>query len=386
MLPTIILGGLPRANQLVPWLLRVGVEKFGPEVQSLVADPSGYVGRVGEVLVWNSDKGRRVIAGLQGVAESQERVEQAIAGIEATQMGMAGSLHALQAVSMATLGTASLSAACILWRLNALNKRLGRLESSIADIEEHLSAQDKAHLRQGVSKLREYEQSGSQSDLLKARDESQYAANVCGDLARREAQNKLRLPVLNYRGRCYLVALMTEVQSRILLGGTPEAMHRLEEEQGHLQAVAKGTFQATMGTAPEVFLDPNLSTDGVTLDLITEVYRQAHSAGAIGDVEIRDANQMFEYLRPRLFDARAGLKWAWSLVGNAKQECLDKLRYLLACLEDTNRINGLRLLISACQKKQMSLPDVAAQVEAWRKQRPDPAELGPDAIVAYAIA
>ena len=368
MLSPAILGLLPPTGQFGAWLLRNALEAAQPQWNALLADPAGYASRVGEVLVWQNDTGQHVIAGLQGVAESQVRVEQAVAAVEATQLGMAGSLHALQALSMATLGIASLSSACIMWRLHALTKRLNVLESKIADIEEHLSAQDKAHLRQGVSKLREYDQSSNRDDVLHARDDSQYAANVYGELARHEAHGKKRLPVLNYRGRCYILALMTELRARLLLGSVNEGLNRLEEEQGHLRDVASATFQAAIGDAPEVFLDPNLRSAGVTLDLMTEVYRQAQSAGAVERIEVRTASQMFEHLRERLFAARSAFGWVWSLVGEAQQESLEKLKYLIACLEDTNRINGLRMLLSTANDKQISLEEVAARVESWQRR------------------
>jgi|GEM_PF-4974618 len=369
MLNVPILGALPPDGQWTTWLIRRAMDTAHPHLTAFASDPAGYVSRIGEVLVWENASGRQVIAGLQGIGESQARIEQAVSAVEATQLGMSGSLDALQAVSMTTLGVASLSGACILWRLNALNKRLSRLESTVADIEEHLSAQDKAHLRQGVSKLREFDHSGVRDNLLQARDEGQYAANVYGDLARREANGKKRLAVLNYRGRCYLLALMTELRARMLLDGLVEGLHRLDEEQTHLREIAQATFHSAIGNAPESFLDPNMRSAGVTLELLTEIYEQAQAAGAIDQLQIRTASQMFEHLRERVYGAGSGLGWVWSMLGEAQQEYIERLRYLMACLEDTNRLHGLRLLLSTARERGISLEEIATKVEAWRRER-----------------
>src|SRR4051812_454069 len=123
----LLLGLLPPTRTLATWVLTQLALKAGPHVVRLLQDPGGAVGRVGDVLVWQGDKGREVLATLEGLTESQARVEQAVARIETAQLGIAGGLGTLASWSMATLGVTSLAAGFMAWRMAALDRRLEAL-------------------------------------------------------------------------------------------------------------------------------------------------------------------------------------------------------------------------------------------------------------------
>ena len=132
----------------------IEVMKKWPQPEGPVSNP---LGRIGDLLVWNSDRGKQVVAAIETLGESQRRIESAVSGIESTQLAMASTLGTVQALSMATFGITSLSAGFMVWRLHALNKRLDRLSRQVADIEARLDARDRALLDGSLSFLHEYE-------------------------------------------------------------------------------------------------------------------------------------------------------------------------------------------------------------------------------------
>ena len=174
--PAIILGQL--VAPLIPHLIRFGHEKAVPAIEAILTDPDGFASRVGDVVVWNGSQGQKVLAGLQTLGESQQRIEQAVTSIESAQIATSAALSGLQAVSFATLGVASLAGGVMLWRLEALNKRFDRLSQQVRDLEDNLDAQNKGHLRNAIQKLREYDDTDDTASLGKARDEAQYLSLI----------------------------------------------------------------------------------------------------------------------------------------------------------------------------------------------------------------
>ena len=349
---------------LWPYLVKALTEKGVPAIKEVLSDPTGVATRVGDLVVWNGTNGQRVIAGLQTLSESQERIEQTITGIETAQIAMESSLGALQTLSMASLGIVSLSGSFMLWRLQALNKRFDMLIQRIEDLEENLDAQNKAHLKTSVQKLREFDDTGDEELLRRARDEAQHAANVYGQLAHKESQRRRpRLPVLNYRSRCYFLSLVSELRSRILLGSTTEACARFAEEKECLQSVARTCFTHAIQQNPAAFLSPDLKDQGVTLELLTEIYQHAHRLGAVNEVEIRTPAEMFEYCRHK--GIRRHLKsWYWPFGGN-RQQYLARIRYLIACLEDIGRVEALSLLARTAEKTNTPVSALQKQLRDW---------------------
>lgn len=182
---------------------------------------------------------------------------------------------------------------------------------------------------------------------------------------------------------------MTEVQCMMLGEKGLEAIRRIEqEERPRLQKIAEITFAETLGRHPELYLDPRFGQDGITLQLLTELYRQAHEAGVVSEGDWTDASQVFEQLRPRIFDARRGIRWVWAPRGKGARRMLTRLRYLMACLEDTNRVRSLPLLIRESLANAISLDHLTTQVKEWRTQRfqdgPEARDRGP--AFAYAFA
>lgn len=362
---------------------------LGPKIiegaEELLRNPH-LVQRIGDVIVWNGETGQRVLAGLESLGESSTRIENAITGIEGTQLAMQGTLGMVQTVSIATLGMTSLMGGFMAWRLAALNKRLAHLSRRIDDVEGQIDAANKAHLKSSLQFLTDYEKNGKDGNLERALEDARRAGNIYGQLAEDETDSRKRLPVLNYRSRCYYLSLLVETECLILQEQQVSAVHRLNEESQRLKQLAKVTFSQTIAKAPESYLDPVLESDGVTLELMAEVYRQARHAGATDDVEVSNAAEMFEHVRKAVFRRRGWLWRTWRPVGSAKKRLLTKLRYLLACLEDTNRIHSMGLLLNEAEQRGTKLRELLDQVRAWRQEHQQRQEASVDQVLAYTFA
>ena len=378
-----ILGLIPATGrQLFALLLQEGIMRGLPYVHRLAQDPAGMVSRIGDTLVWNGANGQHVLAGLASLSEGQARIEQVVNHIESVQLGISHTLGVMHTLSIATLGITSLSGAYMVWRFHSLNKRFDKLSEAVQDVEDNVAAANKAHLDVAVQKLGEFDESGDEGALKKGRDEGQEAAAIYGDMAWREAsKKKLRIEVLNYRSRCYLLALMAELQSRILLNDLPAAIKRVNTEKPRLQSLAKSAFEAVVQDKPESYLRADMAKEGVTLELLTELYQQARHAGAIATPEVESAGQLFEHCRSKGIATGGG----WFSSDTSKQDAV-QLRYLMACLEEINRIDGLRLLMAEAHEKKASVPGLREKVREWWKERVGTTTDTPDAVVAYCIA
>lgn len=372
-----ILGGTGR--RLMPLILDHGIRLGIPYAQRMVQDAVGTLSRIGDVLVWNSPNGQQVIAGLASLSEGQSRIEQVVNHIDSVQLGISHALGVMHTLSMATLGVTSLSGAFMVWRLHSLNKRFDKLSEAIRDVEDNLDAQNKAYLHKAVQKLREFEDSGDSDALTTARDEGQNAANIYGDLSWKEATKKQpRIEILNYRSRSYLLGLMAELQSRILLEQLPAAITRIKDEKPRLQSIAKSAFEVVIQGRPEFYLRADLAKEGITLELMAELYQQARHAGAIASPEVESAGQLFEHCRAK---GIAGGSWFRK---DSKQDAA-QLRYLMACIEEINRIDGIRLLMAEAHEKKISVAGLQKTVWEWWKERVGAVTESSDAVVAYAL-
>ena len=384
MVPAVILGVVRVAGtQLVPILLDQGIRQGLPYVQRILQNPTGTISRIGEMLVWKSPNEQHVIAGLASLSEGQSRIEQVVNHIDTVQIGMSHTLGVMHTLSIATLGVTSLSGALMLLRLQALNKRLANLRQAIDDVDDKLDAQNKAHLTTAINKLREFEDSPEEEVLKQASNAGQFAAAIYSDLALKEAEKKKpRIDVLNYRTRCYLLGLMAELQSRALLNQLPTAIHKVNGEKQTLQSIAKSTFEAVIQGQPEIYLRSDMAKEGVTLELMTELYQQALHAGAIAKPQVDSASDLFEHCR-----AKGIATSGWTLFSkkDAKRDA-SQLRYLMACLEEINGIDGMRLMMSEVLEKKASVQSLRDQIRGWWNDRVGTPSDTPDPVIAYAFA
>ena len=359
------LGMVPHSGHLWPWLIKIAVEaaKRIPDMIEKIEKLPDSLHRLGDLIVWEGPTGTKVIAGMSTFAESQQRIETAVSGIESAQLAMSSTLGTVQALSLATFGVTSLSAAFMVWRLRALNKRLDHLSRQVADIEARLDARDRALLDGSLNFLHEYERKNRASDLEQALIKARDSAATYGRLAGDESEGQKRLPVMNYYGRCYLLSLLTELRCMAFRDDNTEAVERVEKEKSRLHLLVDTTYQQTLAKAPELFLSPSLASSGVTFELMTDVYQQLQNAEVLKDVEIRDACDLFEHLRGRIFQEKSRF---WMPFHRAKTDCLHRLRYMISCVEDCNRIRSMGLLIQHAETSKVSLQNLSEQVQKLR--------------------
>lgn len=351
-------------------LARVLMHAWGsakPHLANLFSDPNGAVVRVGETLVWSGSTGQKVIGGLEMLADSQTRIETAVNGIESAQLAMQGMLGVVQSVSIATLGITSLSGVFMTMRLQALNKRIDTLGKAIKDVEGKIDAQNKAHLKSSIQFLREFDNHPNDTGKLnRALDEARLASNIYAELADEEASGPVRLSVLNCRSRFYVVALLTELRCMMSADDSKHALQRIDDESVCLKKVAKACFDNTIKSDPERYLSAAFQKHKVGLGLLTSVYQQARSLGVIDNPEIDDANSMFEYFRERIQRGKGWLDWAY---GENVEVEMQKLRYLLACLEESARIAGLKLLVGEVHEQKGSLSELVTKLREWKDEQ-----------------
>jgi len=365
-IPASLLGILPHAAPVVPWIIEQAAPvidewktTYGADAMSMATDK---LVRMGDLIIWEGETGRHVVAGLANLGESQQRIESAVGAIEATQLSMAGTLGVVQSVGMATLGLTSITAGFMAWRLRALDKRLDKLASQIADIEVRLDAKDQGLLDSSLTFLTNYERNQRREDLESALGRASDSAHTYGNLVKDECDGKRRLPVLNYRGRRYLLSLLTELQCYILRGDSEHVAVRVLSEQTRLQQLVEANFRQTLANDPEQYLHPALSDAGVTLDLLTDLYQQLQNAKVVKDVDIRDASDLFEHLRQKIY-RKSWLKMP--TFRDWRKPLLERMRYLIAAVEDVNRIESLRLLVDHAQEKKSSVADLRCQIQDW---------------------
>jgi hypothetical protein len=378
------LGLLPPQAKIATWLISQLMLRATPHVQRFLQDPSGAISRVGDLMVWQSGAGPQVIATLENLSDSQARVEQVVSRIETAQIGVTQGLGTLTSLSMASLGVLSLASGLMIWRMNALHQRLGRIGGQISDIQAQLQAEHQAHLQTSLDFLGKFEKQGAEKDLHTALEESTFATNLYRSLVNTEVAGKRRLVALNQCGRYYLLALTAQVRCLILSKDFTIAGERLADAKPTLASLAKTTFDEVLGKSPERFLDPRLQPDNVTLGLLTELYQQAHQVGAVDGAELKDASQVFdEHFRKKVYGAGG---W-FPAVGRAKAQLLIKLKYLMACIEEVGRIESLRLRIEETVKGRLSFQELALAVAEAKKQMAKTAgDMAAAPIVVFGLA
>lgn len=384
------LGLVPLSGRLANWLMIEVLRRGLPLAQRFIEDPGGTLSRLGDLVVWNGPKGRHVVAALESLTESQERIEWSVGRIEFAQIGIASSLGALTSLSMATLGMASLATGFMMWRMHSLQDRLKAIKNQIANIQAIVNAMARAPLEASLISLDDFERRSSDKDLQAAKERSAEAVAIYSHVVENEVTGQRQLSLLNQCGRCFMLALTTQARCYLHRDDLEGATRQLSEKWPVLIRLAKANFEEVMGKSPEAYLDPNLQTDNVTLDLVTEVYQHAHRLGAVTEREFNSASDTFEYFRSKIYGA--GRRW-FRPVGKAKTRLLTNLKYLMACLEDIGRIDSLRLRLVDARDGKLSLQDLQKEIQTAQSHAAgssesasvgDSTSIGP--VMAFAIA
>lgn len=342
-----LLGLVPKAAPLAQWVLQELYKAGHPHLMQVIQNPTGQIERLGDLLIWKGDNGTRVIGGLEQIQEQSLRIQSLVENVQATQILTSASLGALHTMSCLGMGVTGTSGVLLYSRLKSMNNLCLQLQKQLRRIQNHLDINDLAELRTGATSLQRYE-------AAETRDAQQLndAVNRCNLAGHRyqlhlqrelEATPIVELKAVNYFHRCLLIALTTEVRCLAHQRRYQDAQTALDLRQPILKRAAKVMFDRVIGTAPERYLDPALQAENVSLSLLAEIHQQARRVEAISVESARDAAELFEDLRPKIFGSVRGWWGLFSLQGRAKARALEQLRFLMACLEETNRVESLRL-------------------------------------------
>ncbi len=335
-------------------LVRAGI----PHVQKLIADPSGYFSRTGDVLVWNSAQGQETIAVLQGVADTQKRIEKTVNNTAEISLNNSQAISSLTAISFAGIGVTALFGGAILWRVEALNKKLDTLSQQIKDIDGKISAQQKAQLKTAVEQLIEYERSidvgqAKHSKGEEAESRAHEAYNIYGGLLCDELKRKeKRINVINYNGRCYILGLMTRIRALLLLNSYDEIESMYDLAKETLREYSKVMFDLVIGEGPEIFLSSSMKTEGVTLEVMTEIYQNAYRIG-VTDYDFREPSDLFEHCRVKGIAGKSFMPdiMPKNMFSSKKgSEQVHSLKFLMSTLEEVSKIESSVLIVQQLKK------------------------------------
>ncbi|MBY0588871.1 hypothetical protein K2X85_16985 [bacterium] len=373
---------VPTEGPLSLWLLRNLVEVTVPVAKSVLSDPQGLLTRVGDMLVWSGANGVQVIGGLEQLSDSQSRIQSVVETIEKASVASSSTLGNLTHLSMWTLGISSFAATAMLWRLESLNRRLKAADKKLDDIKKVLEARNQVPLQTSIQLLKKFEGSGKDRDLGDAHKEAVDATNLYRNLVSQELDQKPpRIDAMHSLGRYYLLALGTQCRSLELLNEPSRVVHLVDAESPTLQSLGQTVFDQVLGQHPQAYLDHQLKADGVTLRLLSEIYQAAQLAKVQTNVESADDANLFEHFRG-LGHAEIRSTWRES-IKTVRQSMLNRLRYLMACLEEINRVLAIRHRVQQQQKTHMTREQFEQEVEALRQQAQEQS-LKIDGAFAYA--
>jgi hypothetical protein len=252
------------------------------------------------------------------------------------------------------------------------------MSQQLTDIHDHLQAMTQAVLETGLTFLKAGEDRDDDADLRVAFEKCNEAAATYRALVRKESEEARRLPVLNHAGRCYLVAVLGAVRCSLRRGRPQEAEECASAQRETITGIARTTFELVLGKHPEVYLEPGLRADAVTLDLLAGIYQQAHLARAVDGEPVRDAGDLFERLRDRVYGAgRRG--FGFTSAAEVRRRLLVNLKYLVAALEDANRVEAVRLRLAEARARGADPEDLDREAERLRPSA------GPGEPVAFAF-
>jgi hypothetical protein len=363
-----MLAGLPLHSSLRPWLLGQLIQTARPVVDEFMKDPNGMVSRVGDLLVWNGEAGTRVIGGIEQLAEGQNRIRQVVKHIETVSVASSGAIDALANMSMLALGVGSLAAGTMLWRVEALNNRIKAVSRQIEDIKKILEASNRVPLQTSIQLLKKYEDNRKSRDLGDAHKEAVDATNFYANLLTDELRRPdLRMESIHPLSRFYLLALTTQTRCLELMGEPNRVVHQVDMSASTLNELGQKVFDQVLGENAERYFDPRFKEQGVTLELLSNFFRTAKELDLKLGPTSTDAAGIFEHFRDRLPKARIASSWLTGF-SRLQETMMAQLKYLMACLEEINRVFAIRLRVLHQKEAKMSRDDFELELDRLREK------------------
>jgi len=86
-------------------------------------------------------------------------------------------------------------------------------------------------------------------------------------------------------------------------------------------------------------------------------------------ISFTDASGTFEFLRPGLVGFRGFASQLWS-TRRSRARLLTRLKFLMACLEEVNRLRSLKLRIEAARDSGRSVIELEKEISTLKRQPP----------------
>jgi len=151
---------------------------------------------------------------------------------------------------------------------------------------------------------------------------------------------------------------------------------RFEGERAWIDRLAKVTFKQAIGDSPAPFLEVKTKGEGISLDLMTEVYQYAYHLKAFEETQIRNQSDMFEYARTK------GQSFSFFGGPDAK-ELSKRLKYLMACFEDIGRVESLKLMAETIKSSSLDFRMMQTELRAWQDKHKG--DYPPESVYAYSF-
>ena len=376
------------AADVLDWLWRHRTE-VGPSVEGLVdrvlARDGTSVDRVGAALVAQEDGQRRVIGLLQEVSGKADAIQDGVGTLAGGQQALAHSLSVLQTLSVVNLGVTALSQVYLWRQFSRLNRRLDELGRAVERIQTMIQSGHRASIETGLTQLRhgtealaEGKHTLAEKYLTDAFDNLAGGANNFAGQLKAELDRRPDRGYLGLLARYMTVAVLGEAGCQVALGKGAEAARAIEGRLPVLKAYARRVFAETAGRDPGRFLIPAMAAEGVTLDALAGLFRQAALAGLIDYPPGRGASDLFDALRGELFRVQDPVFRKARAVARMTAE----LAEARAAVEDVNRVEGLALGIRAFDAPGRPFRDLAAAIDREIAARADSDPAGYFAYVA----
>ncbi len=337
-------------------------------VMAALTDPGASVDRIGSTLVSLQNGQVEVIGLLHQHTTRLDGIGVAVDGVGRAVDNVAQSIGVLTSLTMVGLGLSVLSQVHVALQFAALTRRIKTIDHNVQAIQQLLMQDRRGRLDRGLDDLYRAEQvaasdpSAGRGYIQDARtaladSRASYARQLAGLLGQPNPEQPAYIWMV---ARHLTAAALGEATCYLRRQEPRHAADVLRSTVGALRAHATAVFGRTVGGNPARYLMPAMAPHGITLDVIAELYRQAHHANVINKNQAVTAADVFEFLRARLDEARDPRFGRASKVERLRIEFAEAS----AAIEEVNRLHGLALVIDQCARTGQDYLAVTEQVRA----------------------
>ena len=367
----ILTFGAAYGPEIATWLLANRVElgdafeRLSRPVTAALTDRTATIDRIGSVLVSQQNGHREVLGLLHQNTAKLDGISTAVENLGTAQVAIGHSIDVLTTLSMVGLGVSVLSQVHIAIQFAALTRRINTIDRGVKAIQEMLLQQNRAELAHGLDELHKAGESekkdltASQEFTLGARrnlamSRASYSEQLDGQLSSGSSDPR-HLWML---ARHLMTAVLGEATALLRMNLPDQAIASLEDGLKPLRRHAAAVFTRTVAVKPTHFLMPGLKAHGITLESLTELFRQAVSAGVHEATSRIAAADLFESWRGALSGASNPILWRESTLLRLRTEYVEAW----AAIEDVNRLQGLILAVRTYQIAGRSYTDLMREI------------------------